>query len=222
MRAGFFRRLISSLIDMMIIFTVIYLSFILFGRTMLQDKIENYDEINTAYQEIMVVYNDNMAEIQRDYEVAKTLAGEDEELLSAALDSYLEQSDILNEQNIIDTSPYMEPLGIYFANVIYYYMFIFLIIMTFYSMFLKGMTLGRRVMKIKLVGPINFMTVFLHDIAFKYLLVIVLVPINVLFAIMLIMLMLFIDMALIAATRNKLTVRDMISKITVERTEYKY
>jgi len=189
---------------------------------MLQDKIENYDEINTAYQEIMVVYNDNMAEIQRDYEVAKTLAGEDEELLSAALDSYLEQSDILNEQNIIDTSPYMEPLGIYFANVIYYYMFIFLIIMTFYSMFLKGMTLGRRVMKIKLVGPINFMTVFLHDIAFKYLLVIVLVPINVLFAIMLIMLMLFIDMALIAATRNKLTVRDMISKITVERTEYKY
>ena len=222
MRAGFFRRLISSLIDMMIIFTVIYLSFILFGRTMLQDRIENYDEINTAYQEIMVVYNDNMAEIQRDYEVAKELAGEDEVLLSAALDNYLEQSDILNEQNIIDTSPYMEPLGIYFANVIYYYMFIFLVIMTFYSMFLKGMTLGRRVMKIKLVGPINFMTVFLHDIAFKYLLVIVLVPINVLFAIMLIMLMLFIDMALIAATRNKLTVRDMISKITVERTEYKY
>jgi hypothetical protein len=207
---------------MMIIFTVIYLSFILFGRTMLQDRIENYDEINTTYQEIMVVYNDNMAEIQRDYEVAKELAGEDEELLSAALDNYMEQSDILNEQNIIDTSPYMEPLGIYFANVIYYYMFIFLVIMTFYSMFLKGMTLGRRVMKIKLVGPINFMTVFLHDIAFKYLLIIVLVPINVLFAIMLIMLMIFIDMALIAATRNKLTVRDMISKITVERTEYKY
>ncbi|MGD9761122.1 MAG: RDD family protein [Candidatus Izemoplasmatales bacterium] len=222
MRAGFFRRLTSSLIDIMIVFTVIYLSFILFGRTMLQDQIENYDEINTAYQEIMVVYNDNMAEIQRDYEVAKELAGEDEELLSAALDNYLEQSDILNEQNIIDTSPYMEPLGIYFADVVYYYMFIFLLIMTFYSILAKGMTLGRRIMKIKLVGPINYMTVFLHDIAFKYLLVIVLVPINVLFAAMLLMLMIFIDIALIAATRNKLTVRDMISKITVERTEYKY
>ena len=222
MRAGFFRRLTSSLIDIMIVFTVIYLSFILFGRTMLQDQIENYDEINTAYQEIMVVYNDNMAEIQRDYEVAKELAGEDEELLSAALDNYLEQSDILNEQNIIDTSPYMEPLGIYFADVVYYYMFIFLLIMTFYSILAKGMTLGRRILKIKLVGPINYMTVFLHDIAFKYLLVIVLVPINVLFAAMLLMLMIFIDIALIAATRNKLTVRDMISKITVERTEYKY
>ncbi len=222
MRAGFFRRLLSSLIDMTLIFTIIYLSFIAFGRTVLQGKIENYDEINSAYQEIMIVYNANMDDIQKDYDVAKALAGEDEALKTAALDNYLEQSNILNEQNIIDTAPYMEPLGLYFTNVVYYYLFIFLILATLYSMFLKGLTLGRRVMKLKLTGPVNFMTIFLHDVAFKYLLVVVLVPINVLFALMLIMFMGLIDTALIGATRNKLTVRDMISKITVERTEYKY
>jgi hypothetical protein len=34
--------------------------------------------------------------------------------------------------------------------------------------------------------------------------------------------MFLVDTGLIAATQNKITIRDMISKITVERTEYKY
>jgi hypothetical protein len=34
--------------------------------------------------------------------------------------------------------------------------------------------------------------------------------------------MFLIDTGLIAATRNKNTIRDMITKVTVERTEYKY
>jgi len=89
-------------------------------------------------------------------------------------------------------------------------------------MILKGMTLGRRVMHLKLTGPVNLMSLFLHDIAFKYLLIIVLIPINPLYAIMAVMFMFLIDTALIAATRNKLTVRDMISKITVDKTEYNY
>ncbi|MDY0140079.1 MAG: RDD family protein [Candidatus Izemoplasmatales bacterium] len=222
MRAGFFRRLTSSLIDMTIVFTIIYLSFILFGRGMLQDKIENYDEINAAYQDIMLVYNENVAQIQKKYEVAKELAGEDEDLLSIAFDEYVEQTAILNNQNNIDTEPYIYPLGIYFTNVIYYYMFLFLILTVAFSLSLKGLTLGRRVMKLKLSGPVNIMSVFLHDIVFKYLLIVILIPINVLFAIMLLMFMALVDTGLIAATKNKLTIRDMISKITVDRTENKY
>jgi hypothetical protein len=222
MRAGFFRRLFSSIIDMMLIFSVIYLSFILFGQSMLQSKVENFDEISANYDEIMAAYSEVIAEVQKNYDVQKELAGEDQELLDAAFLEYQEQTNILNEQNTIDTAPYMEPLGIYFTNVVYYYLFIFLIIMTLYTLILKGATVGRRFMKIKLEGPVNLMTIFLHDIAFKYLLVVVLVPINVLYAIMFLMFMFLVDTGLIAATQNKITIRDMISKITVERTEYKY
>ena len=222
MRAGFFRRLLSSLLDMILVFGVIYLSFILFGRGMLQNKIDDYDEINTTYEEIMAVYNEDIKDLQQEYEAAKLLAGEDEDLKAQALADYVEESDILFQQNQIDTAPYIQPLGIYFTNVVYYYAFIFLLISTFYTMILKGMTLGRRVMRLKLTGPVNLMSLFLHDIAFKYLLIIVLIPINPLYAIMAIMFMFLIDTALIAATKNKLTVRDMISKITVDKTEYNY
>jgi hypothetical protein len=222
MRAGFFRRLLSSLLDMILVFGVIYLSFILFGRGMLQNKIDNYDEINTTYEEIMAVYNEDIKDLQQEYEAEKLLAGEDEDLKAQALANYVEQSDILFQQNQVDTAPYIQPLGIYFTNVVYYYAFIFLLISTFYTMILKGMTLGRRVMHLKLTGPVNLMSLFLHDIAFKYLLIIVLIPINPLYAIMAVMFMFLIDTALIAATRNKLTVRDMISKITVDKTEYNY
>lgn len=222
MRAGFFRRLLSSLLDMVIVFGVIYLSFILFGRGMLQSQIDNYDEINTTYQEIMAVYNEDIKDLQVEYEAAKVLAGEDEDLKAEALADYVEKSDILYRQNQVDTAPYIQPLGIYFTNTVYYYAFIFLIIITFYTIVLKGMTLGRRVMRLKLTGPVNIMSLFLHDVAFKYLLIIVLIPINPLYAIMAIMFMFLIDTALIAATRNKLTVRDMISKITVDKTEYNY
>ncbi|HPE00025.1 MAG: RDD family protein [Candidatus Izemoplasmatales bacterium] len=222
MRAGFFRRLLSSLLDMVIVFGVIYLSFILFGRGMLQSQIDNYDEINTTYQEIMAVYNEDIKDLQVEYEAAKVLAGEDEDLKAEALADYVEKSDILYRQNQVDTAPYIQPLGIYFTNTVYYYAFIFLIIITFYTIALKGMTLGRRVMRLKLTGPVNIMSLFLHDVAFKYLLIIVLIPINPLYAIMAIMFMFLIDTALIAATRNKLTVRDMISKITVDKTEYNY
>ncbi len=222
MNAGFFRRLFSTTIDMMFVFTIIYLSFILFGRPFLQAKIENYDEINASYVEIMSVYNENLSEIQKEYEVSRELAGSDEELKAQALEIYLEKTAVLKDQNLIDTAPYNGPLGIYFTSVIYYYLFLFLVLMTVYTLAFKGRTIGRRTMRVKLAGPVNAMSIFLHDIAFKYLIVIVLVPINVLFAIMLLMFMALIDTGLIGATRNKITIRDMITKITVEKTEYKY
>jgi hypothetical protein len=222
MNAGFFRRLFSSIIDLTLVFVIIYFSFALFGQSMLQGKIENFDEIDAAYTEIMTVYNDNLSEVQREYDVNRELAQDDEELQAQALEVYLEKVDILEQQNLVDTAPYDGPLGLYFTSVVYYYMFIFLVLMSIYTVAFKGSTLGRKIMRLKLEGPVNFVTVFLHDIAFKYLLIIVLIPINPLFAIMLIMFMFLIDTGLIAATRNKNTIRDMITKVTVERTEYKY
>jgi hypothetical protein len=222
MNAGFFRRITSSLIDMALIFTVIYFSFTLFGRTILQSNVENYQEINTAYNDIMQVYNQNMQELQLEYDVKKELAGDNEELKDEALEEYLSKTGLLNQQNLIDIEPYNRPLGIYFTSVVYYYIFLFLVLMSIFTLVTKGKTLGRRTMGLKLVGPTNPLNILFHDIGLKYLLIIALVPINVLFAVMALMFMFIIDMALIAASRNKNTIRDIITKITVERIGYKY
>jgi hypothetical protein len=222
MSAGFFRRFFSTIVDMIILFTVIYFSFILFGRTLLQNNIENFDEINQAYSEIMVVYNQNMSDLQQEYDVAKELAGDDEELKAIALNEYLEKVDILDQQNLVDIDPYNDPLSLYFSSAIYYYALLFLVLITALTLFTKGMTPGRRVMQLKLVGPINPASIFLHDVVFKYLLIIILIPINILFSFMLIMFMFLIDFALLVATRNKNTIRDMITKLTVEKIGYKY
>lgn len=221
MNAGFFRRFTSTLIDMTLVIFVIYLSFILVGRSYIQGQIENYDVINDNYNKIMTVYNQDLVELQEEYQANQVIAGEDEEQLDAAWDLYVEKSEILRQQNLIDTEPYVEPLGTYITNTVYYYIGLFLLIATIYTLAFKGFTLGRRAMGIELSGPVNLLGVFLHDIVFKYLLVIVLVPINILIAIMLLMLMGLIDTGLIAASRNKNTIRDMITKITVTKRERK-
>ena len=222
MKAGFFRRLLSTIIDLMLVFGFIYLSFVAVGRSVLQDKIENYDEVNTRYSEIMDVYNSNLEQIQREYEAEIELAGEDQELKDLAFENYLSRSNVLNHQNLIDVAPYNLPLGIYFTNVIYYYVLIFLIVMSIYTIALKGATIGRRLLRLKLVGPVNYLSVFLHDIAFKYLLIIALMVINPLFSIMVLMFMGLVDTGLIAGTRNKNTIRDMVSKIQIEKIDYNY
>ena len=222
MKAGFFRRLSSSIVDMTIVLGIIYLSFILFGRTIIQNQIDNYDEMNAAYTEIMSIYSQDSRQIDDDYFEAIELAGEDETLKAEAAEERYVQKEILLRQNEIDIAPYTSAINSYYANSTYYFLLIFLVLMLIYSFATKGLTLGRRLMKIRLAGELTPMKLFLHDIAFKYLLIVLFAVINPLFGIMVIMFMFLIDTALIAATRNKNTIRDMISKITVEKTELNY
>jgi len=222
MKAGFFRRLFSSIIDMTIVLGIIYLSFILFGRTIIENQIENYDEMSAAYTEIMSIYRQDSRQVDDDYFEAIELAGEDETLKAEAAEERYVQKEILLRQNEIDIAPYTSAINSYYANSTYYFLLIFLVLMLIYSFATKGLTLGRRLMKIRLAGELTPMKLFLHDIAFKYLLIVLFAVINPLFGIMVIMFMFLIDTALIAATRNKNTIRDMISKITVEKTELNY
>ena len=222
MKAGFFRRLFSSIVDMTIVLGIIYLSFILFGRTIIENQIDNYDEMDAAYTEIMSIYRQDSRQVDDDYFEAIELAGEDETLKAEAAEERYIQKEILLQQNEIDIAPYTSAINSYYANSTYYFLLIFLVLMLIYSFATKGLTLGRRLMKIRLAGELTPMKLFLHDIAFKYLLIVLFAVINPLFGIMVIMFMFLIDTALIAATRNKNTIRDMISKITVEKTELNY
>ena len=49
MRAKFFKRSLSFLIDANLVFGLIYLTFILFGRTLVQSSVPNYVEHERLY-----------------------------------------------------------------------------------------------------------------------------------------------------------------------------
>jgi hypothetical protein len=77
MNAGFFKRSFSTLIDLLIVFVIVYLTFILFGRSVLRNQIPDFDRVNDFYQEVLEVYNQDLEVLSEEYSAAITLAAGD-------------------------------------------------------------------------------------------------------------------------------------------------
>lgn len=222
MNAGFFRRAFSSLVDITLVFLVVYLSFITFGRTILRNQVPDFDEIYTAYQEILDAYNSDLAIITEEYSAAVELADGNETLEAEAKAAYDLKYAQLNTQNEIDIEPYNRPLSAYFLSTVYYYAIAFLILMTIYSIVVNGKTLGRRLMQIKLEGPVHSVTVFFHDIVFKYFFIVIVFVISMYAGLILFMVSLLVDMVFLSFSRRRATLRDILLKINVVKAGYGY
>jgi len=223
MNAGFFRRAFSSLLDASIMILVLYLSFILGGRTILRNQVENFDEVFAAYNQVVDEYNANLSTLYEEYTAAIELAGDDETLVAAAQTTYDEGKAALDAQQLLDIEPYDAPLTPYFLNCIFYFVFGFIILLSIYTVVLKGMTLGRRLMQLKLEGSVNPITLFLHDIILKYFFVVTISFVWTPYVgLLLVGLSLIADVILINFSRKKLTLRDMLTKITIVKTGYGY
>lgn len=118
--------------------------------------------------------------------------------------------------------PFNQPLTGYFLNCIYYFSIGFLILMAVYSLATGSKTLGRRLMQLKLSGPVNPISIFFHDIVFKYFFTILVFSVSMYAGIALFLLSLAIDLILLSFTRNKLTLRDLFLKMSVVKTGYGY
>lgn len=223
MNAGFFRRAFSSLLDVSLIILVLYLTFILGGRTILRNQVPDFDEVYAAYNEIVEAYNTDLNAIYEQYSADIELAGDDETLVTAAQTAFDEAKAALDTKQEADLAPYDETLTPYFLNCILYFGFGFLILMTLYTVLLKGMTLGRRVMQLKLEGAINPISLFFHDIIGKYFFVIVLSFLwNPYMGLLIAGLMILLDVIMLNFGRKKQTLRDMLVKISIVRTGYGY
>jgi hypothetical protein len=133
MNAGFIRRAFSTIIDMVIVFTVIYLSFLLAGRQILRDQVPDFDTIFEAYNEVIEAYNADLELAQVEYSAAVELAAGDEDLEAAAFAIYQSRLAVLDEQNVVDIEPFNLPLSGYFLNIIYYFAIGFVIATGIYS-----------------------------------------------------------------------------------------
>lgn len=228
MSASFFKRLTSSIIDITLVFLVVYLAFIIGGKTLLQNRIDNFDEIYASYNEIIDAYNNDLTELQTEYQVAKELADGDVDLENLALEEYRVKTDLLREQNTIDIEPFNEPLTSYFLSNIYFYTIGFIILTTLLTVLTTGRTPGRRLMQIKLAQDLgngefakpNPIFVFFHDIMFKYFFIAVVVMWSIYYGALLLLLVFIFDLALILITKQKTTIRDMVLKIKVVKSGY--
>ncbi|MCK7487809.1 MAG: hypothetical protein MZU97_21650 [Bacillus subtilis] len=185
---GSFVALLSTIVDMVIVFTVLYLSFILAGRQILRDQVPDFDTVFDAYNEVIEAYNADLELAQVAYNAAVELAADNAELEAEALAVYRSRVAVLDEQNVVDIEPFNIPLSGYFLNIIYYFAIGFIIATGIYTVAVKGKTFGRKLLNITLEGPINPITVFLHDVVFKYFLSVLVLVISLQGGLMLLLL----------------------------------
>jgi hypothetical protein len=200
MRAGYLRRLTSALIDLIVVILVVYLAFIFFGRSLIQNRVNHYDQINDNLQAVLDVRNDNL-----------------EYLDSQDIDADLQRQQIavINHLSAFDESVYERLLNQYFSETVYFYVIGITLLLSVMVIAFNGNTLGRRLMRIELVGNVNLFNVIVHDLLLKYILIVALVMFNLYYAFIIIPLYFLIDLFLIVMTKNKTTLRDNLSKIVV-------
>ena len=192
MRVGVFRRAVSFLVDLLPIFAVLSLLFTLFVGEML--KTDDYDAFMEEYNSITEEYNDLVAPYRTQYDEGEITLEEYEEIINPIIEEYNEE-----------TLPHVRAMLDYFQKGLIYYIASFTFIYYFYSLFTKGNTFGRKLMKIELQGNINWWTLLLREVIWKtgyYMLTLFV------FGIVL-------DMAFIAFSGKKKAPRDFVTNITV-------
>lgn len=230
MSVGFFKRFTSSFVDIVLIFFVVYLLFIIGGRAILQNRVDYFDERYDTYSQILNAYNDDLTEIQNEYEVRMTDAGGDAELEAVALEIYNQKSAILNLQNTVDIEPYNIALTGYFMEIIYFFAIGIVIFVTLLSTLTKGKTLGRLLMQIRLVTIDDpeaqkrptMAQIFFHDVILKYFFILLIFAINLYYGFMFMLLALLTDLILMTVTKKKITIRDYFMRVKIVKAGYGY
>ena len=230
MNATLFRRMTASFIDLCLVAIVVYGLFFIGGRGILQNRVDNFDILNSDYSEIIEGYNADLSAIQTEYDAAIQLANQDEDLITLAQTQYNLKKAILNSQNTIDIEPYNRPLTQYFSEIIYFFVIGFIVLITVLSLATVGKTPGRRIMQVKLmvenikgeyVAP-GLLPIFLHDIFLKYFFIVLVFVFNMYYGLMFMLVALMIDILLISFTKNRTTIRDYFTRLKVLKSTYGY
>ena len=193
MRVGVLRRIGAYLLDIIPIFAVLSLLFTFFVGDLL--KPEGYDDLMEEYYEITADYNDLIEPFSTQYQNEEITLEEYQSLTEDDYNQYLQDS----EEHILATI-------LFFRSALIYYISAFTILYYVYSVFTKGHTLGRKMMKIELQGNITWWTLLVREIIWKtgyYMLTLLIGGI-------------IIDVLMISFSNNKYAPRDYVTKITVK------
>jgi len=190
MRIGFFRRTTAFLLDAMPIMLVLSLLLSLFVGNLLKSPYQDYDHKVAIYQENMDAYYDtlNIYKNQLDAELI-TLDEYDAKSLSL-------QNDFSNNNEY-----FISIMFAYYINVSLYFFISFTVINYFYQLFLKGQTVGRKLMNIELYGDITWFNLLLREVLWKSVFWAFTFSAGI-----------AIDITLVAFTKKRKTIRDYLSQ----------
>lgn len=217
MNAGFVRRALSAAVDLVAVLLLIYVTFLIAGRQVLRDQVEDFDRIYEAYQEITEAYNADTELARLEYTAALELAGDNKTLQTLALENYQARLAVLDEQNVVDIEPFNRPLSGYFLNIIYYFAIGFVMLYGIYTVVMNGKTLGRRLLQVELEGKVNPVTIFLHDVVLKYFIPILILVVNLYTGALLLLFSALLDLIMISFSRKRATLRDFVLKMRLIR-----
>ncbi len=190
MRIGFFRRTTAFLLDAMPILLILSLLLSLFVGDLLKSPYQNYDHNVEIYQKNMDDYYEtlNLYKNQLDSNI---ITLDEYDALSLSL-----QADFTNNNEY-----FISIMFAYYINVALYFFISFTVINYFYQLLLKGQTVGRKLMNIELYGEITWFNLLLREVLWK-----------TIFWAFTFSAGIAIDIALIAFTKKRKTIRDYLSQ----------
>lgn len=193
MRVGVFRRFASFFLDAMPILLVLGLLLNLFVGDILKSQYPNYDEIAATYQENINDYYLTLDQYLLDLN-EETITQEQYDTMIVDLRDTFTLNNEYHESVILAN----------YYSIFIYFLVSYVLISYFYNLITKGQTYGRKIMKLELVGKVNWFSLILREVLWKTLFWVFTLSIGI-----------WVDIALITFTRKKRTFRDMLSETQV-------
>jgi len=206
MKIGVFKRIASYLLDIVPIITLFYALHALFVGGLLQTAVDpNYSDIESEYFELVDERNVTIEGYLDQFDNGEITEDEYFELRTDLQTVFFEE----NEEVVTTITQYWLYSFLYFAifiNIAYFA----------YMVGFKGQSLGRKIMKIELMGNIKWHTILLREVLWKNLLYtvscIIGLAINPILGIFSLLFFVGLDVGLITFTKKKKTLRDMFSQ----------
>ena len=202
MRVSLFKKTMAYLLDVMPIFFILMVLNSLFVGEMLKNPYPDYDENYEVYQQNVDDYYETLGLYYDDLE-AEIITQDDYDDLSVTL-----RDDFLVVNEATETVIFE-----YFSRLVYYFLISFIVIKYLYNLFTKGQTYGLKLMKLEMVGKINWFSLLIREVFWREVFWIFTFGFGFL-----------LDSIMITFTKKRTTLRDIFSntKIIYQGTSYPF
>jgi len=193
MRVSLIKKIMAYLIDAMPIFLLLMILNTLFVAEILKNPYENYDANYEVYQQNVDEYYNTIDLYFQDLE-DETITQEEYDIQITTL-----RDDFLEINSDTETVIFE-----YYTRLIYYFLISFLVVKYLYNVITKGQTYGLKLMKLEMVGRINWFSLLLRELFWREL-----------FWVFTFGLGFFIDVIMLTITKKRRTLRDIFSNTSI-------
>ena len=195
MSAGLFKRSLAFLIDGFIYLSLTFWIFSFIAAPIYQRQYEDFEMHWNVYDEVMDKVDEDMKEHEERYENDEITYAQLLEKRAEIFDGYYQDPQFTESIDIA--------LG--FRDYTLFSSFSIYVLVSYLSiLILKGQTIGRRLLKLRLIGEVNWLSLLLREVVWKYIFWVITLGLGFL-----------IDVLMIFLSNNNSALRDRLSKTRV-------